>query len=292
MIKKTEHLLKSVILILILMAISEGISLAADSENSDTRYTKQVNKIFEIREKIVDLHPYLATMFPVAVAKGDHVLIYDLNEDSTKYEFVYKAEMEMPERIRASFPIAEYYNHPCCIISPDVFEDELHYIVIFHEYMHCTQWITCEMDLKGEMQIYNEAMAREDYMWELNYPFPYEMLSFEKKYSAFMDALDFGEAKTIKRKREGLTGILKNSHYEYLVWQEWKEGFARWIENNIRERLGYEINHYGCSKPYNRITFYEGGAMYIDYLVRRNPALGTDIEALYHAMQGKSSLDE
>jgi len=33
---------------------------------------------------------------------------------------------------------------------------------------------------------------------------------------------------------------LKNHDYEYMIWQQWKEGFARYIENKIRNTLNVE----------------------------------------------------
>lgn len=46
--------------------------------------------------------------------------------------------------------------------------------------------------------------------------------------------------------------------YEYMVWQEWKEGFARVIENRIRDRLGLPQNAGGSSSLLIR-TVFSGG---------------------------------
>ena len=37
-------------------------------------------------------------------------------------------------------------------------------------------------------------------------------------------------------------------------------------------------------QPYHRISLYEGGAVWIDFLVRREPALLLDLEALFQRM--------
>ncbi len=69
-----------------------------------------------------------------------------------------------------------------------------------------------------------------------------------------------------------------------MVWQEWKEGVARFIENLISRRLGFRENHYGAEKPFSRVSFYEGGARFIGFLSRDNKNLLVDIEGLFNRM--------
>jgi hypothetical protein len=66
-----------------------------------------------------------------------------------------------------------------------------------------------------------------------------------------------------------------------MIWQEWKEGLTRYIENKIKTELGLEENFYGKEKPYHRITFYYGGEMLIDYLFDQDDTLFMDLEALF-----------
>jgi hypothetical protein len=73
--------------------------------------------------------------------------------------------------------------------------------------------------------------------------------------------------------------------FEYLVWQEWKEGTARNLENAIRDRLGLAANHGGTQPPYSRITFYAGGDRFIRWLTARDPALIADLPRLFAAMR-------
>ena len=58
--------------------------------------------------------------------------------------------------------------------------------------------------------------------------------------------------------RRRLKQRLPQIEYEYMVWVEWKEGFVRFIENEIRSRIGIDANHSGKEQPYNRVTFYFG----------------------------------
>lgn len=65
---------------------------------------------------------------------------------------------------------------------------------------------------------------------------------------------------------------------------QWKEGFARLIENRIRKKLELTENHGGIEQPFNRVTFYEGGARYISVLFKEDKDLEKDTEALFHRM--------
>lgn len=76
--------------------------------------------------------------------------------------------------------------------------------------------------------------------------------------------------------------------YEYLVWQEWKEGFARWPENQICGRLGLLPNQYGNEPPYSRVSFYAGGAILIEHLTSLGQGISNDLEALFGQIRGYS----
>ena len=70
-----------------------------------------------------------------------------------------------------------------------------------------------------------------------------------------------------------------------MVWQDWKEGLARYLENRMQEERGLPVNTYGDEPPYDRIAFYNGGAQLIAYLLRTNPALQDDPRALFEEMR-------
>ena len=76
-----------------------------------------------------------------------------------------------------------------------------------------------------------EAIKNEEYMWELKYDFPYEDVVFVRLYKQFFVSLEKGDSAEIIQSRLMLKQHLKNNDYEYLVWQEWKEGFARSISH-------------------------------------------------------------
>ena len=62
---------------------------------------------------------------------------------------------------------------------------------------------------------------------------------------------------------------LQQTDYEYLIWQMWKEGLARYVENCIREKYGLDKNTCGSQLPYDRISMYYLGELLISYLRKR-----------------------
>jgi hypothetical protein len=238
-------------------------------------------EIFHIQDQIVDIHPFLENLFPIALVQGNSFYIYDVDTVNQRYVFVKQepASFPMPEGIQASFPLSCYDGKTSCIVTNQVFGSLKGYTVIFHEFIHCTQWETCEMKLKEQLDINKQAMAEQNYMWELNHPFPYQDSAFIETYSTFIGALDENDSLKVTECRAELKNLLNQQDYEYMVWQEWKEGFARLIENKVLVRLGYEENHYGEDQPYSRITFYEGGSKYIAFLTSRKQELENNIEA-------------
>ncbi len=92
----------------------------------------------------------------------------------------------------------------------------------------------------------------------------------------------------VARCRSFLRELLNALDYEYMVWQEWKEGFARLIENRLRNKLELAENRGGIDLPFNRVTFYEGGERYISLLFGQNKELEKDIETLFrHMLNGQ-----
>jgi len=77
---------------------------------------------------------------------------------------------------------------------------------------------------------------------------------------------------------------LKETDFEYMVWQEWKEGYARYVENLVREKLGMRKNASPLAPPFDRVCFYGIGSKYIELLVQTDDALKDDAGKLFHKM--------
>jgi hypothetical protein len=278
---------------LILFIVSIGFVSSTWPGEQEAEQTKMVEKsieslqeLFEIQKKIVRIHPFLKKFYPVAIVEGDLFYVFDLNPSNRRYILakLAKPAMIVPEGVRAAFPLDFYDNKMACVVTGDVFDGLSGYVTIFHEFVHCAQAECCEQKLKSELSIARQAQEAGNHMWELNHPFPYEDGDFSEIYAIFLEAASEGDADTVMRCRAFLKETLNRPDYEYMVWQEWKEGFARLIENRIRKRLELEENHGGIVQPYNRVTFYEGGARFISVLFSKDKSLEKDIEGLFFKM--------
>ncbi len=255
-------------------------SLLIGEIDSSLRY------LIEMQKDIRKIHPFLNEFHPVVFAEGGYLYIFDYDTLSGEYSFIKKEPVPfpLPEKVRASFPLSVYDSRPCCIVTKDIFDSKAGYVTIFHEFMHCCQFSTCELKIKKDLKIAQDAAKHNDYSWELNHSFPYNDSLFVEYYSGFMEALNNGNEAAIIEYHRKLKQHLSQVDFEYMVWLEWKEGFARLIENRIQSYLGIDVNQYGKNKPYNRVTFYCGGSKFIGYLSQVDPDLYTNIDALFVRM--------
>jgi hypothetical protein len=247
------------------------------------KYEASLQKIVKVHNEIKSFYKVLEHLQPIAIAENGNFYIFNADENSN-YKFAKNVPctFTIPKRIRAAMPLEGYGFQSVCVVTGDAFDNPEDCIVIFHEFVHCAQFQTVELKLKENLEVYKEEMGKNNYMWEIAYNFPYEREDFAKAYEGFFSALNNKDAEGIKTAREKLKTILSNKEYEYMTWQEWKEGYARFIENKLQKYFNYKINEYGKEKPYSRITFYEGGAKYISYLTENGFALADDLESLYN----------
>ncbi len=254
------------------------------------RYKQQLQKVYELQQQIVDVHPLLRQVYPVAIVVDDQFCIFDIDDSGQAYTYVKQAPtpMPIPQGVRAAFPLECYGNKAACVVTEDVFDTLDGYVTIFHEFVHCYQMATRETALKETLTIAQKSQASSDFMWEINHPFPYATPDFVETYIAFLEAATHHRHDIIRGCRAQLRAHLRTEDFEYMVWQEWKEGFARHIENLIKQRLGLAENHGGATPPFSRVTFYEGGARFIATLAAAHPELATDIEQLFHRIESGS----
>jgi len=243
-------------------------------------------KLLDIRDKIKPIHPFLSHLHPVVIADKGNLYIFDFDTLTKKYRFIRKVSspFPIPDEIRASFPLSSYENKSSCIVTLDIFNSLAGYTTIFHEFIHCTQANTIEYQIKSSLKIAQEAAEENDYSWELNHLFPYQDSVFTDYYTSFIEAVKENDDRRIQAIRRDLKEYLNQVDFEYMVWQDWKEGFARFIENKIRRELDIEENHFGENRPYHRITFYYGGELFINYLIHKDEELSTNIGSLFEHM--------
>ncbi|MBW6467212.1 MAG: hypothetical protein K0B06_11960 [Brevefilum sp.] len=250
------------------------------------KYLEHVNQLIPIHQQVAGFNPALNQLYPVVVVEDEGMLIYDCLDDLGCYQFIKRipAPMPIPKGVRAAFQLEDYGGRIACVVTPDVFDTPEGYVTILHEFVHCYQYETCEQDLKAKLDIAQQAQENGDVMWEIQHPFPYQAGAFTRAYTRFFAAIDIGDQPGLQMAREELYDYLGLHDFEYLVWQEWKEGFARWVENCIQQQLGIEENYGGLKPPYSRVSFYTSGAAYIDYLQTHEPHLVNDLRLLFTRM--------
>ncbi len=259
-----------------------------EEQAAAAKYAESFKKLVELHAEVKGVHPLLEDLYPVAVVEGEVFYVFEVKETGRPYELVKTARppMIVPEGVRAAFPLDFYDNRMACVVTGEVFDDLSGYATIFHEFIHCAQMATCELELKARLSIAQQAETAGDYMWELAHPFPYSDETFKEIYALFLERAAADDTAAVSRCRAFLKEVLNAQDYEYLVWVEWKEGFARYIENKVRAKLGLELRVSAAVPPFDRVSFYEGGARYISLLVGGDPELEKDIEQLFGRMAG------
>jgi hypothetical protein len=285
---------KTIFMILGLWAAAWMFAQATDSSCRDInevydQYAEDLGKVEEMRREVQAIHPIFAGLYPVAVVEGNCFYVFDNVSSPVMYEPVLSqaSGMELPDRLRAAFPLDFYQGKSAGVITPDAFETKEGYVSLFHEFVHCYQAENVELELKSKLQVAREALEKEDFMWELEHPFPYEKPEFVDLYTRWLgSSLDIQTRREI---RHQLQTVLNVKDYEYMIWQEWKEGFARYLENEIRKRVNLPLNTGGSEKPFNRVSFYAGGEVYVRFLLDQDSALETDLAALFNRMLNRES---
>ena len=276
-------------LIILYMAIHV---LSASGDDIEHQYQRLLNKVVDIQKQIQYIHPFLEKLYPIAIVADAHFYIFDIDSATNRYQFIKKSPLPnpLPENIAASFPLQAYDARPSCVIGEKILDRTDFYVTTFHEFMHCAQMSAGEQDIKSGLGIYQKAMSANDYMWEIAHPFPYTDSVFFSTYDTFLNALEQDNSELIQKCRARIADHLSSIDYEYMCWQEWKEGFARKIENDIRQHYQLEINNTGRFAPFDRIVFYFGGEQLIRYLELKSPSTTLSVKELFAIIQSPQEI--
>jgi hypothetical protein len=280
----------STILVAALASAGTGNAKAQDVKNpSAEKYAAALQKIFDYQKMFAPLDPALAKVYPVAIVENKTFYVFQPFPDEKVYRLALTAPdtFNVPVGVRAAMPLSFWEGRMACVVTPEVFSQPDGYVFIFHEFIHCAQWYGGEQELKQGLSIFQEAMQKKDYMWELQYPFPYTDPDFVRSYRALLDAWERDDTAAAAALRAELYKALSPQEWEYLTWQEWKEGLARNLENRMRYVAGLPENAGGTSAPYDRVTFYVGGDKLIRFLGRTGEKAAWDFEALYRKISEK-----
>ena len=250
------------------------------------QFLKELQTLVEFQREVAGFHPAFEGRYPIAIVVDGEFLIYDWADDAEAYALVKTAPLHMaiPEGAMAAFPLAPYGGQTTAVVTPTIFERPDWQVMFLHEFVHCYQSKTGVNDLRERLSICREEEARGHVTWEIDHPFPFNDEAFVTAYTSFLQALTGDDPEAVSRVRKDLRRLLPLRDYEYMVWEEWGEGFARWNENRLRDYAGLPHLDVGATPPFNRVTFYVGGAAYIDLLVRYHPEMAEDLTALFDAM--------
>jgi hypothetical protein len=274
--------------ILITVLIFTGLSFGQTRLNSKffSEIDSSLSRLIKMQSKVSFIHPALMNFYPVAIIQNDSLYIFDYNKKELKYKFIKQSPVPFPmsEDMQASFPLSVYDNIPTCVTGKKIFNYINGYTIIMHEFVHCWQAAEVEMEIKSKLKIAQIAMANKDYMWELNHPFPYDDSLFVIHYQNFIVALNDKNLDEARAQRKLLKEYLSDADYEYMVWEEWKEGVARYVENKVKNYFLLTSNNYGKNQPYDRILFYYGGELWSGALIEKDKTLLNDPLRLYQLM--------
>jgi hypothetical protein len=248
-------------------------------------FLDNLEKLENLLQRVAKLNPALEKHYPIAIVVDEQFLIFDYDQGAYQFRKRAPLPMPIPVGIRAAFPLEDYGGKIACVVTPEVFDSADGYVTILHEFVHCYQYETCEQTLKMQLDIARHAQEQGNFMWEIEHPFPYAAANFIEPYQAFLDALKSEDHKAVLSSRKLLKAYLGLHDFEYMVWQEWKEGFARWVENLVKRQIGMPENKGGINPPFSRVSFYAGGEAFIHYLSRREPSLVKDLPSLFNRLQ-------
>ena len=257
-----------------------------DTRNFIEKQLNFIEKVYDLHKEIMDLDESLKNLHPIAMVENNTFYVFDINQPNYNYEFImkYPTPMPIPEKALASFPLDFYQNKATAIISASELENPDTLVYVYHEFVHCYQWNHCEQKLKSLLSIEKQEQQKNNFAWEINYPFPYTNNFFISSTMELNDSFIENEYELFKQYHIKIKEFINETDYEYMIWQEWKEGYARYVENLIRIKLGMKENSGILSPPFNRVCFYEIGSKYISILFNADNSLCGDLEKLFYKM--------
>jgi hypothetical protein len=256
----------------------------------DRKYSEAFAVIQQIQGKVRHLHPLFEHSYPVTIVRDNFFHVFDIPVGKKEYQSILSepCPFPMPKGVRAAFPLECYDNRISAVVTEDVFESQEEAVTILHEFVHCAQFDTCELELKESLGIAREYRMKNDFMWEINHPFPYNDPAFMHLFSGYLHALNQQDYEIVLSIKKKISGILSTQDMEYMLWQEWKEGFARYLENKIKNLLGIKENHFGSEQPYTRVSFYESGSLLVSLIGLTKPDVINDLRELYFEIERRS----
>ncbi|MDX2006057.1 MAG: hypothetical protein SFU83_12325 [Meiothermus sp.] len=247
-------------------------------------FERKLGELLELQTKVRHLHPLFEEHYSVVLVETYRIVSYRFENGAYKLHRI-RPNIEdwpttLPLSLPAAFSVQILSGEVACVAKAESLDDIAGKVMMLHEFVHCHQARTCYHKLAESLEIVREGEAARNENWMLNFPFPYDHPSFVDSFYTYLESTP----ETLLEARRRVLQTLTPKDREYMVWQEWMEGFARHLENRIQQFLGLPLNLYAAKLPFNRVSFYASGAKTIGHLTALEPALETDLESLYHQM--------
>jgi hypothetical protein len=81
------------------------------SEEATLKYNSSLQKIFEIKNKIEDIHPFLKETFPIAIVEENYFFVFDTDSSRKKYVLVKEAPTNL---LKATL---QFFMNLCIVIN-------------------------------------------------------------------------------------------------------------------------------------------------------------------------------
>jgi hypothetical protein len=245
-----------------------------------------MDNIIKMHDEVKNIHVSLEKLYPITVISDGYFYVFDKSEIGDKYEFRRKVETSIVVSgdILTAFHLNFYDMKPSVVISKNMLENQGNNILVLHEFVHCFQLENGAVEIRNELSVQRQEIVRNNYNWEIDYPFPYSNDYFIDKTTELSDRFSSGNYDYIEVYHNCMKAYLHKAEYEYMVWQEWKEGFARHVENLIRRELKLQLNGNILRSPFGRVHFYEIGSKYIEMLLEKDEELNDNLVKLFYKM--------
>ncbi|MDR1837796.1 MAG: hypothetical protein LBQ89_09080 [Treponema sp.] len=245
-----------------------------------------MDDVIKMHDKVKNIHVSLEKLYPITVINNGYFFIFDKNEIGHKYEFKRKVETSVvvSGEILTAFHLDFYDMKPSVVISENMIGNLGNDILVLHEFVHCFQLENGAIEIKNGLSIQKQEMAKKNYNWEIDFSFPYNNEYLIDKTMELSDCFTRDNYENVEIYRNCMRAYLHKAEYEYMIWQEWKEGFARYVENLIRKELGLRLNGNILVQPFGRVHFYEIGSKYIEMLIKNDKGLNDNIVKLFYNM--------
>ncbi len=265
----------------VVLALVISIMACAKQVANEEEQLLKLSEITRIWQTAKEMHPAWHKLYPVClIDDGNYKLYHPDGADNWTKVDEGKFGMRLPDGVKAAFPLPFGDHDMACILDVNCFHTKEDMAIVFHEFVHCYQSATCEHDIKATLRVAQENKHTNG-MWELEYAFPYDNELAGKTYIQMIEAAENKDRDEVIRLREMIRKNVTEQDWEYLCWQEFKEGTARFLQNELSKRLDAKPALSNRSLPINRVSFYEGGEMIIRLIMLDDEGIEKDFPRLW-----------